>query len=673
MKCPHCGGTLPEAESLPTEVLPESPTVVPRPSLDVSGGARPPGSAQLQPGAVLAGRYRIVSLAGRGAMGEVYRAEDLRLDQTVALKFLPPALADDPERLARLLNEVRIARQVSHPNVCRVYDVGETDGRPFLTMEFIAGEDLASLLRRKGRLPENEAFGIARQLCAGLAAAHERGVLHRDLKPSNVMVDDRGVARITDFGLAEAGVAIVGRKAREGTPSFMAPEQLAGTEVTQQSDIYALGLMLYEIFAGRSAFPEPGADPLAQRRTAPPPAPASVARGVDPSVSRLVLRCLDPDPAQRPRTARAVTAALPGGLPLGAALAAAQERADRISAFRSELTELRRSGVIHLSETDLSAVEKHHAGVLRDLVQHFDVDVTERGKQLSLGMRVVALVAALALAASVFYFFYRVWGLISLPVQVGVLVVAPLAALALTSLIAARDRSGYFTLMAAVLAFVSLVLDTVVLTAVLGVRASPHGFLIWGVFALILAYGYGLRLPLLAGVFCLALWVAAIVAFAAGYHWPSFLMRPEGLLPVGVLAFLLHDRASRRFHPGFALLLRILGLLLVLVPVLIVGRNGYLSYLPFDPKTTAIGHQVFGFALGAGAVWLGLARRWKEAVYGGGACVVLMMYLKFVDWWWNWMPKYLFFLIVAASAIGVLWILMRVRATLAALSPEART
>src|SRR6266446_5831672 len=146
------------------------------------------------PGTVLAERYRIIGLLGRGGMGEVYRADDLTLGHPVALKFLPPAFAQNPELLERFHGEVRNARQVSHPNVCRVYDIGEIDGQPFLTMEYIDGEDLASLLRRIGRLPADKALEIAHQLCAGLAAAHDRGVLHRDLKPANIMIDGRGRA-----------------------------------------------------------------------------------------------------------------------------------------------------------------------------------------------------------------------------------------------------------------------------------------------------------------------------------------------------------------------------------------------------------------------------------------------------------------------------------------------
>jgi serine/threonine protein kinase len=192
------------------------------------------------PGTLLGGRYRIVSLLGRGGMGEVYRATDLKLKQPVALKFLPEATARDPRQLARLHGEVRLARQISHPNVCRVYDIGELEGTAYLAMEYIDGEDLASLLRRIGRLPHDKALEISRRLCAGLAAAHDKGVVHRDLKPGNVMVDSRGQVFITDFGLASTARERDRTPVRSGTPVYMAPEQLAGREVSVQSD-HALG------------------------------------------------------------------------------------------------------------------------------------------------------------------------------------------------------------------------------------------------------------------------------------------------------------------------------------------------------------------------------------------------------------------------------------------------
>ena len=193
---------------------------------------------------------------------------------------------------------MRTARQVSHPNICRVYDIGEVDGQLFLSMEFVEGEDLSSSLRRIGRFPEDKATDIARQLCAGLAAAHERGVIHRDLKPANVMLDDAGKVRVMDFGLAVVGAV---EEIRAGTPAYMSPEQLLGREVTPRSDIYALGLVLYELFTGRRAFTAATLNDLVEQhqsgRVTPP---STVVTSLDPAIERAILRCLDPDPARRP-------------------------------------------------------------------------------------------------------------------------------------------------------------------------------------------------------------------------------------------------------------------------------------------------------------------------------------------------------------------------------------
>ncbi|OFW04515.1 MAG: hypothetical protein A3H96_08955 [Acidobacteria bacterium RIFCSPLOWO2_02_FULL_67_36] len=254
-------------------------------------------------------------------MGEVYRADDLKLGQPVALKFLPLDVDRDPARLTQLHTEVRMARQVSHPNVCRVYDIDEIEGHTFISMEYVDGEDLASLLRRVGRFPQDRALEIARQICAGLAAAHERGVVHRDLKPANVMIDGTGKARITDFGLA----GVSGEAIRAGTPAYMAPEQLAGGEVTTRSDIYALGLVLYEIFTGQRALDGSNlAELIHKREQSGITPPTAIVRDLDPAIERALLRCLRPTPEQRPASALLVAASLPGGDPLAAALAAGE-------------------------------------------------------------------------------------------------------------------------------------------------------------------------------------------------------------------------------------------------------------------------------------------------------------------------------------------------------------
>ena len=290
------------------------------------GTSRESDAGRFPTGTVLAQRYRIVHLLGRGGMGEVYRADDLLLGQPVALKFLPNSAAHRPAALERLRNEVRIARQISHPNVCRVYDLGEVAGLTYLTMEYIDGEDLASLLRRIGRLPQEKALEIARKLCAGLAAAHDTGIIHCDLKPANIMLDGKGRARVTDFGLA--GFAEEMRDAGGGTLAYMAPEQRAGRQVTARSDIYALGIVLHEVFTGRQ--------PSRERKSTE----------LDPTVERVILRCLEEDPQMRPASALSVAAALPGGDPLKAALAAGEIPSPEIVASAGAAEGLRTSVAI---------------------------------------------------------------------------------------------------------------------------------------------------------------------------------------------------------------------------------------------------------------------------------------------------------------------------------------
>ncbi len=260
-----------------------------------------PPEPRFSPGDLFAGRYRMVASIGRGGMGDVWRAEDVVLDTSVALKVID---ATGAEARARILNEVRLARRITHPAVCRVYDVGESDGVVFYTMELVRGEDLAALLRRVGRLPSDKVIDIARQLCAGLAAAHGQGVLHRDLKPANVLIDDHGLVRITDFGIAlptnEANLHRL-----TGTPGYMAPEQRAqGTFLTERTDVYALGVVLYELVVGRHPFPASTSPGL-------PAKPSTLVPNVNPHLERVIMQAMALDPMERPASALDVAAHLP--------------------------------------------------------------------------------------------------------------------------------------------------------------------------------------------------------------------------------------------------------------------------------------------------------------------------------------------------------------------------
>jgi len=269
-------------------------------------------------------------------MGEVYRADDLKLGQPVALKFLSHRAGEEQ----RLYDEVRVGRQVSHPNVCRLHDIAEVNGQLFITMEFVDGEDLASLLRRVGRLPPEKGLAISREICAGLAAAHDKGVIHRDLKPGNVMIDGHGRARITDFGLA---VSQDQERLRDsaGTPAYMAPEQLSGAPASMQSDLYALGLTIYEVFTGKRAFSATSIhDLIARQRALDLTRPTSLVRDLDPAIERLITHCLEPDPHKRPASAGEVLLELPGGDPLAAAVAAGETPSPAMVAAAAERGDL---------------------------------------------------------------------------------------------------------------------------------------------------------------------------------------------------------------------------------------------------------------------------------------------------------------------------------------------
>ena len=319
--------------TMPPQPSPDEATALrtPAETPTVATGSNPP--VHLTPGMILGDRYRIVSLVGSGGMGEVYRADDIKLGQSVALKFI----ARHGEA-TRLYDEVRIGRQVTHPNVCRLYDVAEVDGRLFITMEFVDGEDLASLLRRVGRLSSEKAIAVSRDICAGLAAAHEKGVIHRDLKPANVMIDGRGRARVTDFGLALAGGA---PSDTAGTPAYMAPEQLSGEAATFKSDIYALGLLLYEVFTGRRTFEAASTRDLLQRQQRGDfTRPSVITKDVPSVVERTIARCLDPNPAARPDSMEEILRDLPGADALSAAIAAGETPSPAMVAAASERGEL---------------------------------------------------------------------------------------------------------------------------------------------------------------------------------------------------------------------------------------------------------------------------------------------------------------------------------------------
>ncbi len=275
-------------------------------------------------GAALAGgRYRVLALLGEGGMGSVYRARDVELDETVALKMLRRDLVDKPGVIERFRREVKLARRVTHPNVARTYDIGEHEGEKFLTMELVEGEPLSALLARERRLPLGRVVDLASEICAGLAAAHDAGVIHRDLKPDNVLLSSDGRVVITDFGVARGSIEGTDPAATMGvsvgTPAYMAPEQVRGAQdIDARADIYALGVMLFEMLTGELPWNGASAFMVAMARLdAQAPDPRSLRPEIAPGVAETIRRCMAPTPDGRFASATEVAQALAGFAPTG--------------------------------------------------------------------------------------------------------------------------------------------------------------------------------------------------------------------------------------------------------------------------------------------------------------------------------------------------------------------
>jgi serine/threonine protein kinase len=257
---------------------------------------------ELTTGSTFAGRYQVIEELGKGGMGRVYKVLDKEIEEKVALKLLKPEIASDEETIKRFRNELKLARTISHKNICRMYDLGQAEGNYFITMEYVPGENLKSSIRRMGPLSPGKTIYIAKQVCEGLAEAHRLGVVHRDLKPQNIMIDQDGNARIMDFGIARSLKAkgITGGGVMIGTPEYMSPEQVEGKEADQRSDIYALGVILYEMVTGRVPFE--GDTPLSvalKQKTEMPQDPRKLNAQIPESFSRLILKCLEKDKEKR--------------------------------------------------------------------------------------------------------------------------------------------------------------------------------------------------------------------------------------------------------------------------------------------------------------------------------------------------------------------------------------
>ena len=339
----------------------------------------------------------------------------------------------------------------------------------------------------------------------------------------------------------------------------------------------------------------------------------------------------------------------------------AQARADQVQVFKSELTLLETEGVIALDQQQHSAITEYHNSLLSKFTDIFDIDSNSRGKQFSLGMRVASFLGALALAASVFFLFYQFWGRLATVAQVIILVLAPLATFVATLVISVKEKTGYFAKLMGMVSFACFVLNLSMLGQIFNITPSDNAFVVWAALAFLIAYSCDVRLLQAAGIICVISFLSARTGSWSGMYWLHFGERPENFFPTAVILFFVPQLIDHRRFSGFAPIYRVFGLLTLLIPVLILANWGKASYLDASRDFIEGLYQLAGFILSGAVIWLGIRQQWSDTVNTGNVFFVIFIYTKFFDWWWDIMPKYLFFLVIGLTALLFLFIFKRLR------------
>ena len=347
----------------------------------------------------------------------------------------------------------------------------------------------------------------------------------------------------------------------------------------------------------------------------------------------------------------------------------AQARTDQIKAFQTELQILEGEEVLSLSEGQQAALTSYHKGLIKEYITTYDIDTSSHEKQLSLGMKITSFLGALALAASIFLLFNQYWGKFSTMMQLIILTATPLLALWATIYTLKREKTGYFSKIFAMVGLAAFILNLVMLGDIFNITPSENAFLIWAAFAFLLAYATDARLLLGAGIISLAFFLSAKTGTWAGCYWIGFGERPENFFPAAMTLFALsllpHDRYS-----GFQPIYRTFAMLLILMPVLVLSNWGVISYMNFSIDFIEGFYQVTGFTISAVAIYAGIKKGWGDLVTTGNIFFTIFLYTKFFDWFWEWMPKYLFFLLLGLTAILMLMIFKRLRKSVVECSKE---
>ncbi len=349
------------------------------------------------------------------------------------------------------------------------------------------------------------------------------------------------------------------------------------------------------------------------------------------------------------------------GLPVGNGASDPQQQADRLRVFQEELTEAERAGAFELSSEQRDRVHAYIAGRMTELAAAHDVDTTAGQSQVSLGMKLASALGGLALCAAVVLFFQRFLGYWPTPVQVIVLAALPIALTLLAEWTAHRERTLYYTSLISLVAFAAFVTNIAVLGATFNMAPTPNALLAWGAFGVALAYHFGLRLVLAAAISSLLAWVVAGIDYWRGWWWLDFDQKPEDLMLAGVACFFLPMaiRHSRRYE--FPAVFRMMGMLAAFLPMLFLAGTGESRYLDWTREDVQFFYQVLGMAATVGVIWLGVLRGWSGAVNTGTAFFLLFLLFRLVDWLWDWMPSYVFFLLIGGVAIALVAVFKRLR------------